>query len=111
MIDATRIRDNVRVSLKVTEKDNVEIAISRFLTSIERPDNHCIPLLDVFFDPIDPESSIMVTPYLRPMNNPPFVAFGEVLDFIEQTLTVSTSLLLFCVISLCVRDSFFFTST
>ncbi len=30
----------------------------------------------------------MVTPYLRPMNDPPFGALGEVLEFIDQTLTV-----------------------
>ncbi|KAI0794650.1 kinase-like domain-containing protein [Fomes fomentarius] len=87
VIDATRVRDNFRVSLKVTEKDNVEIAISRFLSSIQRPDNHCIPLLEVFSDPVDPKSVIMVTPYLRPMNDPPFGALGEVLDFIDQTVT------------------------
>ena len=69
----------------------MEIEISRYLTSIERQDNHCIPLLDVFIDPIDLQSSIMVTPYLRPMNNPPFGAVAEVLDFIEQTLTVGLS--------------------
>ncbi|KAI0794646.1 hypothetical protein C8Q74DRAFT_1215883 [Fomes fomentarius] len=87
VIDATRRRDNIRVSLKVARKDTKEIDIARFLTTLDRPDNHCVPLLDVFSDPIDPQSSIMVTPYLRPMNNPPFGALGEALDFIEQTLT------------------------
>ncbi|KAI0794622.1 hypothetical protein C8Q74DRAFT_1406901 [Fomes fomentarius] len=89
VIDATRVRDNYRVSLKVTKKDNVEITLSRFLSSIDLPDNHCVSLLDVFSDPLDPESVILVTPYLRPMNDPPFGALGEVLDFIDQTLTVS----------------------
>ncbi len=81
--------EKIRVSLKDTEKDNKEIEIARVLTTIHRPDNHCVPLLDVFPDPIDPQSSTMVTPYLRPMNNPPFGTIGEALDFIDQTLAVS----------------------
>lgn len=89
MLDATRLTDGFRVSLKVTKKDNQEIEISRFFTTILRDDNHCIPLLDVFMDPIDPECSIMVTPYLRPMNDPPFCAIAEVVDFVSQTLDVS----------------------
>ncbi|KAI0737368.1 kinase-like domain-containing protein [Daedaleopsis nitida] len=86
VIDAIRILDNFRVSLKLTKRDGREIDIHRYVTSLEAPHNHCIPLLDVFSDPINPQSSIIVTPFLRPMNDPPFTAMGEVIDFIDQTL-------------------------
>ncbi|KAI0794637.1 hypothetical protein C8Q74DRAFT_587494 [Fomes fomentarius] len=33
---------------KVPERDNKEIEIARFLTTIHRPDNHSVSLLDVF---------------------------------------------------------------
>ncbi|KAI0345516.1 hypothetical protein BDW22DRAFT_883319 [Trametopsis cervina] len=48
--------------------------------------NHCVPLLDVFQDPDDPEVTYMVMPYLHPINKPPFVTVGEVMDFVGQML-------------------------
>lgn len=88
VLDATRTQDAYRVSLKVTEKNNPEIELSRFLTSILRDDNHCIPLLDAFVDPIDVNSSILVTPYLRPMDDPPFTTAAEIVNFVNQMLEV-----------------------
>lgn len=50
--------------------------------------NHCVPLLDVFQDPDDPEVTYMVMPYLHPINKPPFVTVGDVMDFVGQMLEV-----------------------
>lgn len=57
---------------------------------MRNPANHCVPILDVLEDPIDPTQSLLVMPYLRPFNDPDFGAIGEVVDFVEQTLEVIT---------------------
>ena len=96
VLDATRERDNLLVCLKKIERDSREVEIARFLTAFEDSDNHCVPLLEVIPDE-DPTSNVsfLVTPYLRPMNNPPFFAVAEVLDCIQQTLEVCSTLTCF----------------
>ncbi|EPQ58922.1 hypothetical protein GLOTRDRAFT_109463 [Gloeophyllum trabeum ATCC 11539] len=88
ILDATR-PDGTVVALKHTKRTTQEIAIARFLCS-ERfkgdPRNHCAPVLDVFPDPVDPTMVFFAMPLLRPFDDPEFGAFGEVLDFIGQTL-------------------------
>lgn len=46
-------------------------------------------MLDVLSDTSLDSRLLLVTPYLRPFNDPAFGAVGEVVDFIEQTLEVS----------------------
>lgn len=68
-----------------------EIAIAKYLSSeasSEDPRNHCVPVLDFFPDPLDHEIYLMVMPYLRPFDDPPFGAIGEVIDCVQQTLEV-----------------------
>ena len=73
-----------------THLDEVNVA-SRLGSSESRKDerNHCVPILEVFSDDRDPWYQYIVMPVLRPFNEPNFTSFGEVVDFVHQTLEVS----------------------
>ena len=45
-------------------------------------------MLDAFPDPLCSDVTLMVMPYLRPCDDPPFGIIGEIVDFIDQTLEV-----------------------
>ncbi|KZT72363.1 hypothetical protein DAEQUDRAFT_32581 [Daedalea quercina L-15889] len=88
-MDAIRKADGALVSIKITKNDTNELAIARYLSSTvvpKAPQNHCVPVLDVLPDPFESTKTLMVMPYLRPFDDPPFTAIGEVIDFIDQTL-------------------------
>lgn len=72
-----------------THPDEVKIA-SRLGSpgSREDPGNHCVPILAVFSDGQDPRYQYIVMPVLRPFDEPNFTSFGEVVDFVNQTLEV-----------------------
>lgn len=94
VVDATRISDGTKVYLKKLKKDTPERAISVFLSSSERlndPHNHCVPIIDHFDDPHDDKIEYIVIPLLREFDDQPFVFVGEVVDFVRQTLEVSTA--------------------
>jgi len=89
VLDAVRSKDENLVSIKEVSTTTKEVEISQLLTTEEasrNPMNHCVPILDVFVDPVEPEKVLMVMPYLRPFNRPEFSAIGEVVDFMRQTL-------------------------
>ncbi|KAI0700981.1 kinase-like domain-containing protein [Cerioporus squamosus] len=86
VIDARRHSDNALVAIKSLPKDTAEIHIAQFLSSIQDSRNHCVPVLDVFDDPFDPEFAFLVMPFLRQCNDPPFTSVGEVIDFMDQTI-------------------------
>ncbi|TFK83980.1 hypothetical protein K466DRAFT_554244 [Polyporus arcularius HHB13444] len=86
VIDATRREDGRVVTIKSTRNDTREIPIARHLSQIHQPENHSVPVLDVFTDPFDASLSLLVMPYLRPFNDPEFCTIGEVMEFIRQTL-------------------------
>lgn len=88
-MDARRRADGLLVAIKSVTKNSQEVQISRFLTSLQHPENHCVPVYDVLDDPLDPSHSLMVMQYLRPFDDPDFVMFGEVVDFVTQMLEVS----------------------
>ncbi len=74
-----------------------EVKILQFLTTPEAmqdPMNHCVPLLDVFQDPSEPEYKFMVLPLLRKFDDPDFATIGEVLNFLQQILEASISLMI-----------------
>ena len=73
-----------------THLHEVNVA-SRLGSSKSRKDerNHCVPILAVFSDDRDPWYQYIVMPVLRPFNEPNFTSFGEVVDFVNQTLEVS----------------------
>ena len=92
LIDATRIRDGRLVYIKRVRSGGDELAIARFFSESPQcndPANHCVPILEVFADFWEPETSFIVMPYLRPFDDPPFGAIGEVIDFMSQILQVS----------------------
>lgn len=88
-MDARRRADGILVAIKSVTKNSQEVQISRFLSSLQHPENHCVPIYDVLDDPLDPSHSLMVMQYLRPFDDPDFVMFGEVVDFVTQMLEVS----------------------
>ncbi|KAH9946933.1 kinase-like domain-containing protein [Amylocystis lapponica] len=89
IIDAICKKNGATVSIKAVVRDGEEVNIARNLSSpdiLPHPINHCVPIVDVLHDPFDDKTSLLVMPYLRPWNDPDFSAFGEVVDFVSQTL-------------------------
>ncbi|TFY54587.1 hypothetical protein EVG20_g9649 [Dentipellis fragilis] len=89
VIDAVRVVDSVRVSIKCIRNNAQEVEIAKALTSaelLENPKNHCVPILDTFPDPFEPHSILMIMPLLCPFDDPPLRSVFELLDFIKQTL-------------------------
>ena len=95
-MDAKRLQDNALVAIKSIEKYSEEIHIAQFLTSIHEMQNHCVPVLDIIADPIDPQWSLVVMPFLRAFNDPELGTVGEVIDFVDQTLEVCRQVSLEC---------------
>ena len=87
IIDATQQRSGLSVQLKRVPSAAQEIQIARFLSSQNEQDSHCVVLLDVFTDPIDADTSIIVMPHLFPFGQPAFEP-AEAIDFVRQTLEV-----------------------
>ncbi|KAH9927737.1 kinase-like domain-containing protein [Fomitopsis serialis] len=89
IMDAVRKRDGAVVTIKMVKKDTREVAIAQYLSSAtlaKDPHNHCVSVFDVLPDPFEPKKMLMIMQYLRPFDDPPFMALGEVIDFISQTL-------------------------
>ncbi|EIW54102.1 uncharacterized protein TRAVEDRAFT_173401 [Trametes versicolor FP-101664 SS1] len=86
VMDARRRADGLLVAIKSVTKNSQEVQISRFLSSLQPPENHCVPVYDVLDDPLNPSHSLMVMQYLRPFDDPDFIMFGEVVDFVTQML-------------------------
>ncbi|KAH9851111.1 kinase-like domain-containing protein [Lenzites betulinus] len=74
------------VAIKRLITQSQEIEIAQFVTATKHPHNHCVPMLDSFPDPEDPNWFFIVMPYLRLFNNPEFELVGEVVEFIRQML-------------------------
>ncbi|THH21616.1 hypothetical protein EUX98_g8325 [Antrodiella citrinella] len=88
VLDATQIKTNHRVSIKVVSVASDEVKIGRLLSSREprNPNNHCVPVLDVLPDPLSSSQALLIMPFLRSFNDPPFEVIDEVVDFVRQTL-------------------------
>jgi hypothetical protein len=116
VLDAKRQRDGEIVCVKCVEPKRYvfdppdekiprtnETKIARYLSSeqmLRHPTNHCVPILDYFEDPVDPDVEYIVMPALRPFNDPEFRFVGEVVDFVTQLLEVGILLLFHASISL-----------
>lgn len=88
IIDARRrVQDDV-VVIKTFSRHSQELEVAQFLSSQQDSQNHSVHILEVLDDPHDPELSLMVMPYLRPIHDPEFTTVGEVIDFVNQTLEV-----------------------
>jgi len=88
-MDATRMRDNHQVMLKVIypAEGPHELAINMSFSSPElakMPDNHCAPLLDVIELRRPEPTKLMVFPFLRPFNQPKIQTIGEFVAFFTQ---------------------------
>ena len=95
VIDATRMSDGKLVYLKKVGTESQELQILSYLTSEEMrrdPRNHCVPLLDVFPDAFEPDKAIIVMPFLRYINSPPFERIEDVLECLDQILEVRPSI-------------------
>lgn len=88
VIDATRKSDGQLVAMKTIKKGSQELQISRFLSSVQHDANHCVPIIDVLDDPLNPSMSLMVMQYLRPWDDPELTMVGDVVDFVSQMLEV-----------------------
>jgi hypothetical protein len=54
-------------------------------------ENPSAPIFQTFVDSNDTNYSFVVMPFLRPIDDPPFVCAGEVCDFIDQILEVCSA--------------------
>ena len=93
MIDATRVVDGQLVYLKKVLSSSHELEICRFFSSesLRRdPRNHCVPLVEVLPHPTDPETSFIVMPFLRNIDDPAFETIEDILECGEQLLEVRT---------------------
>ncbi|KAK7031958.1 kinase domain-containing protein, partial [Favolaschia claudopus] len=86
VLDAIRIADNQRVVLKRIQTNSREIKIIQYLSQIQDPRNHTIPLLDVILLPPDNSCSLLVTPYTRRFNHPAFHCRAEYVEAMQQFL-------------------------
>lgn len=93
VMDATRISDGKLVALKKIRKSvhPYEIEIGLFLSSpslLRDSRNHCVPTYDVLHTPDDDDIAIIVTPLLRPYDDPRFDTIGEIVEFFRQIFEV-----------------------
>lgn len=93
-MDAKRLSDGEIVALKLFLKSSHphEADIGLYLSSeplASDPRNHCVNLYEVLSVPNKDDQFILVMPYLRPYQNPPFETVGEVVDFVHQAFEVS----------------------
>ncbi|VDB85818.1 unnamed protein product [Peniophora sp. CBMAI 1063] len=89
LVDATRVSDGKLVYIKRVPTGGLEPSIATALSSEDmRLDsrNHSVPVLDLFVDEENPETSYMVMPFLRYFNSPEFRTVGDVVDFVDQIL-------------------------
>ncbi len=89
LVDATRITDGKLVYIKQVQTNDQESRIALMFSSYKDPANHSVPILDTFVDGIDDSLSYIVMPFFRLVDEPPFYAVDEILDFADQILEVS----------------------
>ncbi|KAJ7032331.1 hypothetical protein C8F04DRAFT_1221938 [Mycena alexandri] len=93
VMDATRLADGVVVALKLISLDDLTVSgeerIMLLLNSeplASHPDNPCPKLYDILTVPGDDNQKLLVLPFLRRFDSPPFETVGEVMDFCRQAL-------------------------
>lgn len=68
-----------------------EVEITQFFSTepiASHPHNHCVPLYDALEVPDEPDTVVLVTPFLRALNNPRMQTIGEVVEFFRQIFQV-----------------------
>ncbi|KAH8103567.1 kinase-like domain-containing protein [Cristinia sonorae] len=89
VLDATKLDGNRMIYMKVIPQESSEFKIACMVSPTEHnrnPNNHCVPILDAFPDPINAANGILIMPYLHPCNDPKFESVEQLMDFIKQTL-------------------------
>jgi hypothetical protein len=89
VIDATQVCAS-KVVLKCLPAASEEVRIALFLTSPEMradPRNRTVPIIDIIPIPGD-KHVLLVMPYLRVFDTPPFHCIGEIIDAFRQFLQV-----------------------
>ncbi|KZT13122.1 uncharacterized protein LAESUDRAFT_639482 [Laetiporus sulphureus 93-53] len=89
LIDATRMSDGMLVYIKRVRTGDTESRIATMLSSpplSEDPENHSVPILELFQDADDESISYMVMPFLRLIDEPPFALIEEIMEFVDQIL-------------------------
>ncbi|KZV73560.1 hypothetical protein PENSPDRAFT_602620 [Peniophora sp. CONT] len=89
IMDAVRLSDGAFVVMKLFSKRDhpYELEISEYFSSPELardPRNHCVPILEAFDDPNDPDLTILVMPLLKRFDRPPFETVGELTACLTQ---------------------------
>lgn len=93
-IDAIRLSDRKMVMLKQVSSitNPLEVGIAQYFSEeplASHPRNHCVQTFEVL-DVLDEEGlRILVMPFLRRCNDPPFQTAGECVDFLTQVFEVS----------------------
>ncbi|KAI0643709.1 hypothetical protein C8Q79DRAFT_1120660 [Trametes meyenii] len=89
VIDATRASDGKLVCLKKMKSSSTEFELLKLMSphrSPGDPRNHCVPLLDAFELSEDAGTTIVVMPFLRYVDDPPFERMENLLDCGQQLL-------------------------
>ncbi|KAJ7068704.1 hypothetical protein C8F01DRAFT_1247197 [Mycena amicta] len=93
VMDATRISDGAMVALKrLSLRNSTTSAEERIMSLLNseplasHPDNPCPELYDVLTIPGTEGLKILVLPFFREIDDPPFETIGEVMDFCRQAL-------------------------
>jgi hypothetical protein len=95
VIDARRVKDDVKVILKWAPTTTQELPIALYLSSealLSDPRNCAVRILDVMLLPGDDEWALLVMPYLRQFDDPRFQFRAECVEFLRQSLQVSYNL-------------------
>ena len=74
-----------------TNESNIARMFS-FNGTLDYPQNHCVPVMDVLASPTESHLLFIVMPLLRAFNDPPLASIEEVIDFVDQILQVHGSL-------------------
>lgn len=73
-----------------------EVEIGQFFSSepiSSDPRNHCVPFLDVVRVPETQNETLIITPFLRPWDNPRLNTYGEAVTFLSQIFEVCPGVL------------------
>jgi hypothetical protein len=89
-IDATRLSDGKRVTLKKVEQSDHpnEVELALFLSSTSDPRNHTVPIYEVLSRQDESDFQILVMPRLRELKSPPFETCGELVECFRQLIEV-----------------------
>ncbi|TFK74310.1 hypothetical protein BDN72DRAFT_833659 [Pluteus cervinus] len=89
IVDAIRVKDGKRVLMKRIYRSShpYEVEITTLFGTeplASDPRNYCVQLQDTLYPPDHPDITIIVLPFLLPINTLPFDTVGEIVDFVQQ---------------------------